>query len=163
MIKNALTALPARPVLYIAPLIVVLVLSLYYRDQYSRCADIKQQRASLNEWFRADSTSGQFRLVDFTDFAWNKVRVVASVEPDTISNPCPLDWNWERDERDALVASGRLTALIFGRDGKVVHYLELRSDEVAFEGKEFNLTPQNAIFNVDRAGIGTGITLSLLN
>ena len=48
MIKDALSAVPARPALFIAPLLVVLVLSLYYRDQYNKCVDIKQTRAALN-------------------------------------------------------------------------------------------------------------------
>ena len=134
MIKDALSVVPARPALFIAPLLVVLVLSLYYRDQYNKCVDIKQTRAALQEQLLALGSPAQFRLADFTDFAWNKVRIVASVTADTISDSCPLDWNWDSGERAALIASGRLAALMFGQQGQIVSYLELRGDEIEFRG-----------------------------
>ena len=161
MIKDRLSVLPARPVLFIAPLIVVLVLFFYYRDQYTKCTDIKQYRASLNALLRAEDAPGQFRLVDFTDFEWNKVRIVAKVEPDTISNPCPFDWNWESGERDSLLSTGLLTALIFGLEGKVVSYFELRGDEVEFHGAEGNLTPESAVFTIGKDSGDGSVTLTL--
>jgi hypothetical protein len=162
MIRDALSALPARPAIFIAPLLVVLVLALYYRDQYDKCVDIRQSRGELNELLSSIDSGGQFRLADFADFAWNKVRIVASVKPGTISDECPLDWNWSGDERESLLASGQLTAIIFGLDGKVVRYLELRGDQVSFRGARGNLTPQAAVFDVSRpAGREGGVTLTL--
>ena len=164
MIKDALSALPAKPALFIAPVLVVLVLSLYYRDQYNKCVDIKQNRAALNEHLASLGSQAQFRLADFTDFSWNKVRIVASVKPDTISETCPLDWNWASGERDALITSGHLSAIIFGQQGQVVRYLELRADEVAFRGAEDNLTPETAVFDISRpAGSDGSVTLTLKN
>ncbi len=153
MIKDALSALPAKPALFIAPLLVVVVLSLYYRDQYNRCVDIRHVRAELNRQLHSVPTGSMFRLADFTDFAWNKVRIVARVEPHTISESCPLDWNWPDGERESLLAAGLLTAVIFGKEGRVVGYLELRADEVEFRGAEGNLTPDAAVFRV-MAGSG---------
>jgi len=162
MIKDALSSLPAKPALLIAPLLIVLVLTLYYRDQYDKCAGIRQSRIELNELLRSADAPGQFRLTDFTDFAWNKVRIVASVNPDTISDQCPFDWNWSGGERESLLASGRLTAMVFGQQGKVVKYLELRSDEVAFRDAEGDLTPTTAVFDLSRKnGSGGGVTLTL--
>lgn len=162
MIKDALSAVPARPALFIAPLLVVLVLSLYYRDQYNKCVDIKQTRAALNEQLLALGSPAQFRLADFTDFAWNKVRIVASVTEDTISDSCPLDWNWDSGERDALIASGRLAAMMFGQQGQIVRYLELRGDQVEFRGAEDSLSPNAAVFEVLRkSGDSGGVTLTL--
>lgn len=162
MIKDALSVVPARPALFIAPLLVVLVLSLYYRDQYNKCVDIKQTRAALQEQLLALGSPAQFRLADFTDFAWNKVRIVASVTADTISDSCPLDWNWDNGERAALIASGRLAALMFGQQGQIVSYLELRGDEIEFRGVEGSLAPNEAVFEVRRkSGDGGGVTLTL--
>lgn len=162
MIKNALSAVPSKPALFIAPLLVVLVLSLYYRDQYNKCVDIKQTRAALSEQLLALGSSAQFRLADFTDFTWTKVRIVASVKPDTISDTCPLDWNWDSGERDALIASGRLTAMMFGQQGQIVRYLELRGDEIEFRGAKGNLSPQQAVFAVQRKSDDSGgFTLTL--
>jgi hypothetical protein len=162
MIKNALSAVPSRPALFIAPLLVVLVLSLYYRDQYNKCVDIKQSRAALNEQLLALGSPAQFRLADFTDFAWTRVRIVASVTADTISDACPLDWNWDSGERDALMSSGRLAAMMFGQKGQVVRYLELRGDQVEFRGTENSLSPNEAVFEVLRkSGADGGVTLTL--
>ena len=162
MIKDALSVVPARPALFIAPLLVVLVLSLYYRDQYNKCVDIKQTRAALHEQLLALGSPAQFRLADFTDFAWNKVRIVASVTADTISDSCPLDWNWDSGERAALIASGRLAALMFGQQGQIVSYLELRGDEIEFRGVQGSLAPNEAVFEVRRkSGDGGGVTLTL--
>ena len=162
VIKNALSAVPARPALFIAPLLVVLVLSLYYRDQYNKCVDIKQTRAALHEQLLALGSPAQFRLADFTDFAWTQVRIVASVTADTISDSCPLDWNWDSGERDALIASGHLAAMMFGQQGRIVSYLELRGDQVEFRGVEESLSPNEAIFEVRRkSGDKGGITLTL--
>jgi len=41
MIKDALRSLPARPALFIAPVIAVLVLAYYYWDQHARCSDLR--------------------------------------------------------------------------------------------------------------------------
>jgi len=162
MIKDALSAVPAKPALIIAPLLAVLVLSLYYRDQYHKCVDIRQARAALNAILLAPDSPALFRLADFTDFAWTKVRIVASVVPDTISETCPLDWNWADGERERLLASGRLTAMMFGQQGQIVRYLELRGDEVEFRQVEGNLTPESAVFNLARkSGNAGGVTLTL--
>ncbi len=163
MIKDALSALPAKPALFIAPVLVVLVLSLYYRDQYRQCLDIRQTRAELNERLRSVDLPARFRLADFTDFSWTKVRIVAEVKPDTISDTCPLDWNWASGERETLLASGLLTAIIFGQQGQIVRYLELRGDEVEFRGAEGNLTPEQAVFDVGRnSGGNTSVSLTLI-
>ena len=149
MIKDALSALPAKPALYIAPILVVVVLTLYYRDQYNKCVDIRQTRAAFSEHLASLDSSAPFRLVDFTGFDWNKVRIVAGVKPGTISETCPLDWNWASGERNRLLSSGQLTALIFGQQGQIVRYLELRGDEVEFRGAEGNLSPESAVFNIE--------------
>jgi len=162
VIKDALSALPAKPALFIAPLLVVLVLSLYYRDQYNKCVDIRETRAALNEYLLELGSPAQFRLTDFADFDWTKVRIVASVEPGTISDTCPLDWNWASGERDTLIASGGLAAMIFGQKGQVVRYLELRGDEVEFRGAEGNLPREAAVFRVARKS-GGGVILTLKN
>lgn len=163
MIKDAFTTLPAKPALYIAPILVVLVLSLYYRDQYNQCTGIKRERAALNDYLRSLDGSTPFRMVDFTAFEWNKVRIVAPVKPGTIADECPFDWNWASGERDALLADGLLTSIVFGLKGQVVSYLELRGDEVEILGAEGNLQPQAAVFDVKRkSGDAAGVTLTLV-
>ncbi|MCG6888850.1 MAG: hypothetical protein LJE92_04630 [Gammaproteobacteria bacterium] len=162
MIRRALSVLPTRPIVYIVPVLVVLVLSFYYRDIHQKCADNKQFRRALVELLHSVDRPGQFRLLDFTDFRWDKVRIVAKFEPERRNTECPFDWNWPSGVRDTLIANGLLTVLIFAQDGVIVKYHELRSDELAFRGTESSLTPQTAVFDVGRDSVGGGaVTLSL--
>jgi hypothetical protein len=164
MIRKLLSVLPTRPILYIAPLIVVLVMSFYYRDIYVKCEDNKQVRTSLNRLLKSASAPAQFRLKDFTDFGWDKVRIIAGFKPEKRNSECPFGWNWARGERDSLIASGLLTVLIFAQEGMVIKYLELRGDEVAFEGTDTSLTAAEAVFSVGRNfGSSDGVSLTLKN
>ncbi len=164
MIKEALSVLPARPILFVVPVIVVLVMSFYYSDVYSRCTSNKQFRASLNENLSSAHAGAQFRLEDITAFAWDRVRIVTDFEPERRSNECPFDWNWPGGDRESLIASGLLTVLIFVHRGAIVEYLELRGDEVAFRGADFSLSPKAAVFSViPNADDSRGITLTLKN
>jgi hypothetical protein len=162
MIRRALSVLPTRPIIYIVPLLVVLVLFFYYRDIYQKCTDNKQFRTALVASLNAMAVPGEFRLLDFTDFRWDKVRIVANFEPERRNTECPFDWNWRSGLRDTLIAKGLLTVLIFAQDGMIVRYHELRSDELEFRGAEASLTPQTAVFDVGRDSAADGaVTLSL--
>ena len=164
MIRNALSVLPTRPIVYIVPLLVVLVMSFYYWDIYTKCANNKQFRTSLNESLHAADTSVKFKLAKFTDFFWDRVRVIENFSPERRNVECPLGWNWSSGERESLVASGLLTVLIFAQEGVIVEYHELRSDEVAFRGADSSLTPEAAVFNVGTNPVNSnGVTLTLNN
>jgi hypothetical protein len=158
-IKDALSALPAKPAVMIAPVIVIAVLSMYYWDLYSRCDGVRENRSELRAYLDNLDAGERFRLVDFTDFDWNRVRIVARVAPGTIEDECMVGWNWDRGEREALLEAGQLSALIFGHAGKVVGYFELRRDQVAFPETETQLTPESAIFGVEK-GSTSGVVLS---
>lgn len=160
VIKDALSILPARPVLYLVPLIVVIVLTFYYRERYNNCVDIKSDRAELVAFLTELELPAQFHLQAFTGFRWDKVRIVARLDPGTVSVECPFDWNWPAGQREQLIADGLLSALIFGQQGRIVRYLELRNDEVAIRGAEHQLTPDTAVFDVEAGGDG-GVTLTL--
>lgn len=161
-LRDALSVLPARPAIFIAPLIVLVVLSLYYRDRYEQCRDIREDRQTFTETIRSLESGDQFRLADLTDFSWNKVRIVSHVKPGTISEVCPFGWNWSNDERETLLANGLLTAVIFGHQGRVVKYLELRGDELKFPARTDILSPDNAVFHVIKSqSSDLSVTLTL--
>ena len=161
MIKDALSSVPSKPALWIAPILVVLVLSLYYRDQYVKCVEIRQTRNALNEHLLALGSPAHFRLAEFTDFSWTSVRIVASVSSDTISVTCPLGWNWDSGERESMLASGQLAAMVFVSQGQVIRYVELRGDQVEFRETEGNITPQAADFSVLHKPDSDGVVLTL--
>ena len=164
MIKEALSVLPARPIVYIVPLMVIMVMSFYYADVYSRCSTGKEFRASLNNALNARANGSLIRLQDVTGFAWDRVRIVTGFDPERNDGACPFGWNWAAGEREALIASGSLTALIFVHRAAIVEYLEVRADEVAFRGAETSISPQAAVFSIgpnpNNAG---GFSLTLKN
>jgi hypothetical protein len=164
MIRNALSVLPTRPIMYIVPLIVVLVMTFYYWDIYTKCANNKQFRTSLNESINSADVTVQFKLTEFTDFYWDRVRIVENFNPEKRNVECPLGWNWASGERESLIASGLLTVLIFAQEGTIVEYHEIRSDEVAFRGADSSLTPQAAVFSIGTNPVNSnGVTLTLKN
>ena len=161
LVKDALSVLPARPVLYIVPLIVVAVLSFYYWEQYNKCSNIKQFRTSLTEALHSKDLSEKFRLVGFTDFIWDKVRIAVNIKPGERNAECPFGWNWAEAERESLMASGLLTVLMFGHGESIVGYAELRSDEVEFRDVASSLTPQTAVFTLGRNSDSGAVSLAL--
>ena len=162
MIKDALSAIPSRPVVYIAPVIVILVLVFYYRDLYVKCTDVRQHRDALTEMLSSFDRSAAFRLADFTRFPWDKVRIVSRLEPHARTVECPFGWNWSSGEREKLAASGLLSALMFAQQGTIVKYLEVRNDEIAFRGADSSLTPDSAVFSIGKsAEDGSAVTLTL--
>jgi hypothetical protein len=162
MIRNALSVVPSRPIVVIVPLIVVLVMSFYYWDIYSKCADNKLFRTSFNELVHSVDTSAPFRLMDMTDFRWDRVRIVTNFEPEKRNTECPFGWNWSSGERDSLIASGLLTVLLFAQEGMIVRYFELRSDKLAFRGANSSLTPEAAVFSIGKnSDNSSGVTLTL--
>ena len=148
MIKDVLSVLPTRPIIFIVPVMVVLVLSFYYWEIYSRCTSNQQFRASLNELLHTRDSGSKFRLIDITNFNWDRVRIVTDFEPENSSGECPFGWNWPGGERESLIADGSLAVLIFVERGTIVQFLELRSDEVEFRGADSSLAPQAAVFSV---------------
>jgi len=160
VIKEALSVLPARPIVYVVPVIVILVMSFYYADIYSRCSANKQFRASLNAALGELATGSDFELREVTRFAWDRVRIVTEFDPERAGDQCPFGWNWAAEERESLIQSGLLTVLIFVHRAAIVEYLEIRGDEVAFRGVGTSLSPQAAVFDVAPAASG-GVTLTL--
>jgi hypothetical protein len=162
MIKNTLSVMPTRPIVYIVPVLVVLVMSFYYGDIYSKCTANRQFRVALNELLDSTAASGRFRLTDATNFGWDRVRVVTDFKPEDSGDECLFGWNWARGERDSLIASGLLTVLIFVRRGAIVNYIELRHDEVAFHGAHSSLSPQAAVFSIGaNSDNSDGVSLTL--
>ena len=161
MINNALSVLPTRPIRFIVPLIIVGVLSFYYWEQHTKCTDIQQFRVSLTEVLQSKGISEQFRLVDFTDFKWDKVRIAENIKPGERNTECPFGWNWSSGERESLMASGLLTVLMFGHGESIVGYAELRSDKVEFRGVESSLTPKTAVFSIGENSDNKAVLLTL--
>ena len=160
-IRDALSSLPTRPVLFLAPLVVVLVLSWYYRDLYNRCSQIRADRDNLSEAMLAASPGVRLRLDELTAFTWDQVRIITGYRPQSRGSECPFDWNWSAGERDALIAAGHLTALVFARDGAIVRYVELNGGRIELPRLKVGLEPAEAIFRVRERGVTDALRLEL--
>lgn len=149
--------MPTKPVIVIAPLIVVLVLAFYYRDRHVKCTEMKQFRVTLAASLAAVPSRQAVRFADFTDFAWDRVRIVTAFVPRERGASCPFEWNWPAGERAALIDGGALTALIFALGDAVVAYRELDGGEIEIRGVDTLLTPESAVFEVTRDADGSMI------
>ncbi len=158
-IRDALAVLPTKPVLVIAPLIIVLVLAFYYRDRHASCTEMHQFRATLGASLDAIPARERVRLAELTDFPWDRVRIVTGFVPRDRSAACPFEWNWADGERAALIGAGALTALIFAQGDRIAAYREIDGSEIAIRGVSSLLTPQTAIFELTRAPEG-GVILT---
>ena len=161
MFKDSLAVMPTRPIRFIVPIIVIVVLGLYYWGQYTKCSDIKQFRISLTDSVHSKSVSEKFRLADVTTFVWDKVRIASNIKPGERNAECPFGWNWGEGERESLMSAGLLTVLMFGHGESLVGYAEVRNDEIAFIGVESSLTPQAAEFTIGKNSSGSGVSLTL--
>lgn len=160
--KEALSVMPTRPALALVPVIVIGVLSFYYYDLHAKCTNSKQYREKLTESLRTLGESERFYLAELTGFDWDKVRIITRIEPNSRNVECPFGWNWASGERDRLLESRRLSAMIFARRESIVSYFEFRSDEVAFDGVNSSLTPEKAQFEVaPNPADGNGFLLKL--
>ena len=162
MIKKALSVLPTRPVLYIVPPLVVLLMAFYYWNLYTDCTHDTQFRSELSELLSAQDAVA-LHLANITNFNWDKLRIIENYQPENNIDHCPFSWGWSADERKDLIASSLLSVLIFGYDGIIVEHLEVRSDHIDFKNVDTSLSPDTAIFTIDQHPSNTNaFTLSLL-
>lgn len=164
MIRHALSSIPVKPVLWIAPVVIVLGLVYHYWGAYARCtyhADLRDrlQRAIADAGASAGSSERRLRLADVVDFDWDRVSIAVGFRPDGRTPDCPFGWDWSSDERARLGEEGRLVLFAFSRRGQYVDYLEYRRDWADFEGVEAPLTPETAVFEVRRPAAGAAAVL----
>ncbi len=152
MIHRALNSIPARPVLYIAPLIVVLVMVFYYSSLRDECiGQASQRQAFLQRVTQAADSGSTLKLSDITDFPWQQVKGFVEFKPRYQTRSCPFGWDWSSERRQELIESGLLSVVIFFNKGSVSKYIEFRGDRILIEGFDKALTPDSAVFRVEYA------------
>ena len=155
MLHRALNSIPARPVLYIVPLIVTLVLGFYYWNLKNECTGRAAQRESFRQKVQeaADST-GTLKFADITEFPWQQVKGFAGLKPQRITGNCPLNWDWSSEERQEIIDASLLSVIIFFEGRTISNYVEFRNDRIEIDDFGKNLTPETAKFSVQRTGPG---------
>ncbi len=150
MIKSALSVLPTRPVLYIVPVVVTLVMAFYYWDRHADCTHDRHFRSLLGKQLDVTGEATLFHLDSVTDFVWDKVRIINNFKPQRKIMDCPFGWDWTSAERRSLIEADLLSALVFAHQDVIVEYVDIRSDQIAFEDIDTTLSPEAAVFRVHR-------------
>jgi len=150
MIRDALAGLPTRPALYLSLTVLVLGLGYHFLTTYQDCSSRAALRESLRVAIKASADgAGPVRLAHITEFPWDRADILVNYKPAGVTTDCPLQWDWSRDTRDKLIASDLLTVIVFLRDGKLVNYLEYRSDRAQFAEVKNPYSPDQAAFTVE--------------
>jgi len=154
-IRSALGSLPSWPVLVIVPAIVLGVGILYYGPAYRQCTRLAQERDGFSAAVaRAAQGEGDDLFLDRAVVAgtWDQVRILPRLGDAADDSPvldCPFGWGLDKTERRAMMRDGRLGILAFAKAGKVVDYIEYRSDQIRFEGIDGVLARDDAVFTVE--------------
>lgn len=157
MIHRALSSIPARPVLLIAPLLIVVVLAVYYWNLNRECSAQTELRDTFTGAVEsAAAAGGILRLADVFDFQWDHVKGLEKFKPKFLRRDCPFGWDWSKKERQAIIDADLLSVLIFFHEGKISSVVDFRNDRVAMEEFESGLPPETAVFKVDRTNEGEG-------
>ena len=111
MFRNLLHGMPTKPVVYLAPILMVLVLSWYYFDRYQDCSAHASVREALYRG-AASSVGTIFKMSEVTPYTWTRVLLAPGYsldgEPD-----CPFSWDWPSGMREQLAAADRLGIIVF--------------------------------------------------
>ncbi len=164
MIHKALDAIPAKPVTYIVPLIVLLVMGFYYWNRNAECTARADLRVHFTQKIEQAANSNKALILgDITDFPWQQVKAFTSFKPQHKKASCPFNWDWPGDNRQSIIDAGLMSVLIFFNQGSVSNYIEFRSDRISIDEFEQSLTPDTARFKVKKSsGSETGYRLTLL-
>ena len=150
-LKDALAGLPTRPVLYLSAIVLVLGLGYHFGTTYQSCTSHAQLRENLHAAIKssADGTvPGPVRLAQITDFPWERADILVNYKPEGSTTNCPFQWDWSREQREALIARELLTVIVFLQGGRLVNYLELRRDWTDFAEVQNPYSPETAVFKV---------------
>ena len=149
MLKAALAGFPTRPALYLSLAVLVFGFGYHFLTTYQSCRGHAVLRETL--WRAVDSAASEndpLRLAKVTGFPWDRAEILVNYKPGGRPGDCPFQWDWSREEREALIAADGLTVIVFVRNGKLVDYLEIRRDRVEFVAVRNPYTPETAIFRV---------------
>ncbi len=150
MLKDALAGLPTRPILYLSLTVLVLGLGYHFLTTHHSCSHHAELRRSLHAAIRASAEGAlPLQLSRVTEFNWDRADILVNYKPGGATTDCPFQWDWSRDTRDRLIAGDLLTDIVFLRDGKLVDYLEHRSDRADFVNVKNPYSPQTAIFQIE--------------
>lgn len=156
MFREALAGLPTRPVLYLSAVVLTLGLGYQLVTTYDTCSRHADMREGFSRLIAESAAGGDpVRLARVTDIDWDTAEILVNYKPGGRVADCPFGWDWSREQREELVAADLLTVIVFLREGRLVDYLEYRSDRAEFSGVDNPYTPETAVFVVSPSPKGS--------
>ncbi len=150
-IQTALRSLPSKPVVFIAPAIMAMVLCWYYYDIYRICTHRAGHTMVLDRALeRAAGDSSPFVLEDVFPADWDTVRIFQNYQPESKSFDCPFGWHLSDDERDTIASQGDLTVLAFYKDKLLVDFADYRSSKASFSISDAPIERRGVAFAVTK-------------
>jgi len=143
--------MPTRPVLIIVPILMSMVLGLYYWDSYDTCTEKSEFRSRFIKMAQqASEQSDQlFSVNAATDFSWDTVTFFPAFKFDEKPVPdCPFGWDWSEVQRKQLAKDGHLSLLIFAKADKMINYLDIDTKTVDIGKLKKVYSNDKAQFNV---------------
>ena len=146
-----------RPILVIAPGLIVLALAYHFGTNYQSCSRHQEFRERLRAGIEsAASRSMPMRLAEIFDFQWDAATVLVNYKPDARTTDCPFGWDWSEAERAGFVANDLLILIVFSHRGRIAEHVEYRADWAEFPDTSKPYDRNTAIFEVRRpAGPGS--------
>ena len=154
-IHRALNSLPTKPVVFLAPLLIVLVLAAYYWNVKSDC----QAAAELRDRFvrlvaDAGDANSPLRLDEVYPINWEFAKIFQNFQPKHRKRSCPLGWDWSDEIRQKLIDSEMLSVILFFNKGVISHILEFNNEMISVDEIGGRVTREHAVFNVEKSSSG---------
>ena len=146
-IRAAIDAMPAKPGVVAALVLVAGVLSVFYYTTYTACTHNARQRAVLMTGIEA-AAGAKVRFADVMGFAWDKIKVTQGFKPFGKVTSCPFGWDWSEEERHRLASAGLLTVIAFLKGGQPVEVIDVSGEDVTFEDLKDTYMRDEAVFAV---------------
>jgi hypothetical protein len=151
-IHRALNSIPSKPVLFLAPILISVVLGTYYFNVKTDC----ELDGTLREKFVADvvnagETGVPLRLDELNPANWEFAKTFQNFQPKHRKRSCPLGWDWSDQTRQELIDAGMLSVIIFFNEGVISRILEFNNSSISVEEIDGRLTRDLAVFNVDKS------------
>ena len=153
-IQEALRALPTKPGVIIAIIIIVTVggwQGYSLREACLQRGDLMSRLSLAIEASAAAGGGGEAGVLDLAkaaNFAWDEVRIVQNYRPTTTSLDCPFGWHWSEETRSELAAKGLLTVLAFFQDGAFIDFMDYSGELAIFEVGDEKIAKKRALFSV---------------
>lgn len=147
-IRDAMAAVPAKPILVAAVIITVGAAAWNMWSVHKVCTGRAALTKSLHDWSQAALTGGKpVRLDQATGFEWQHVRFLENAPNQAATVDCPMGWHWSNDERETLAKAGNLTQIGFFRNKHLIEMADFDGRWARFKAGTEAIPRDAAIFS----------------